>query len=490
MRNERRKRAGTVSRKTGPAEKLRGANLGNWLVLEKWMQPSMFAGTDAEDETWYHRRMQKDPELRERLRRHRETYVTEEDFRQIAAAELNLVRIPVPYYVFGDREGIQGCVGYLDRAFVWAEKYGLRILIDLHTVPGGQNGYDNGGIVGVCRWHRNGADVEYVLSVLERLAERYGKREGLFGIEVVNEPISYIVWRFAESTRMAADPEEAEGSGAVPTEFLRDFYRRAYARLRKVLPEDKAVVFHDGFRSGPWIRFFRREKMKNVYLDMHPYIWAMEMFVPFHRPWVYRIYLAFQRARIRKLQRSVPVLVGEWCVCNHWTHDLPGFAGYGKEHRKRELPGNPGINAASRALERAEREAEKLKREAEHLRLEAEKKLEKTERRAEEALGIEGLLPEKKRKSPKRGERNPAATAGLPAGTAKERRRRAREIAKLELAAWREAAGWCYWSWKLEPEPNAGRGKTVYSGANFWKAGWDLRWCLNNGWMPKHAGRF
>ena len=170
MRNERRKRAGTVSRKTGPAEKLRGANLGNWLVLEKWMQPSMFADTDAEDETWYHRRMQKDPELRERRRRHRETYVTEEDFRQIAAAELNLVRIPVPYYVFGDREGIPGCVGYLDRAFVWAEKYGLRILIDLHTVPGGQNGYDNGGIVGVCRWHRNGADVEYVLSVLERLA--------------------------------------------------------------------------------------------------------------------------------------------------------------------------------------------------------------------------------------------------------------------------------------------------------------------------------
>ena len=138
----------------------------------------------------------------------------------------------------------------------------------------------------------------------------------------------------------------------------------------------------------------------------------------------------------------------------------------------------------------AEREAEKLKREAEHLRLEAEKKLEETERRAEEALGIEGLLPEKKRKSPKSGKRNPSAPAGLPAGTAKERRRRAREIAKLELAAWREAAGWCYWSWKLEPDPHAGRGKTVYSGANFWKAGWDLRWCLNNGWMPKHAGRF
>ena len=455
---------------TGAGEKLRGTNLGNWLVLEKWMQPAMFAGTDAEDEAWYYRRMRRFPELSERLREHRETYVTEEDFRRIAAAELNLVRIPVPYYVFGDREGLPGCIKYLDRAFVWAERYGLRILIDLHTVPGGQNGYDNGGIVGVCRWHRNDDDVEYVLSVLERLGKRYGKRDGLFGIEVVNEPISHIVWRFAESTRMAVDPEEAAGSEAVPTEFLRAFYRRAYARLRAVLPEDKAVVFHDGFRYGPWRLFFRREKMKNVYLDMHPYIWAMEMFVPFHRLWAYRVYLAFQRARIRKLQRFIPVLIGEWCVCNHWTHDLPGFRKFGKRHRKLEPAGNPGVNAAARALEKAEYEAEKLrretKREAEKLRQEAEKLL------GMETFGQEAFVRKKESVHPE-----------LPEGTAAERRRRVREVAKLELASWREAAGWCYWSWKLDPE-------SVYSGAAFWKAGWDLRWCLGHGWMPKHAGRF
>ena len=351
-----------------------------------------------------------------------------------------------------------------------AERYGLRILIDLHTVPGGQNGYDNGGIVGVCRWHRNDDDVEYVLSVLERLGKRYGKRDGLFGIEVVNEPISHIVWRFAESTRMAVDPEEAAGSEAVPTEFLRAFYRRAYARLRAVLPEDKAVVFHDGFRYGPWRLFFRREKMKNVYLDMHPYIWAMEMFVPFHRPWAYRVYLAFQRARIRKLQRFIPVLIGEWCVCNHWTHDLPGFRKFGKRHRKLEPAGNPGVNAAARALEKAEYEAEKLrrdtKREAEKLRQEAEKLL------GMETFGQEAF-----------GRKKESVHPELPEGTAAERRRRVREVAKLELASWREAAGWCYWSWKLDPE-------SVYSGAAFWKAGWDLRWCLGHGWMPKHAGRF
>ena len=30
--------------------KVKGVNLGNWLVLEKWMSPSLFDGTTAEDE--------------------------------------------------------------------------------------------------------------------------------------------------------------------------------------------------------------------------------------------------------------------------------------------------------------------------------------------------------------------------------------------------------------------------------------------------------
>ena len=36
-------------------DKIIGTNLGNWLVLEKWMQPFIFKGTRAEDETWLNR---------------------------------------------------------------------------------------------------------------------------------------------------------------------------------------------------------------------------------------------------------------------------------------------------------------------------------------------------------------------------------------------------------------------------------------------------
>ena len=153
-------------------------NLGNWLVLEKWMSPALFEGTDAEDEYWLPRQLSREV-YEARIKIHRSEYITERDFVTIKRMGMNTVRIPVPYFVFGDREPFLGCVKELDRAFNWAETYGLKILLDLHTAPLGQNGFDNGGICGVCKWSQSPEEIEFVLSVLERLGERYGKRKGL-----------------------------------------------------------------------------------------------------------------------------------------------------------------------------------------------------------------------------------------------------------------------------------------------------------------------
>ena len=299
-------------------KKIKGVNLGNWLVLEKWMLPELFEGTGAEDEVWLNRKMNP-AELKEKMKEHRDTFITEQDFAFIKEQGIWLLRIPVPYFIFGDRPPFNGCVEYLDKAFDWAEKYGLQILIDLHTVPGSQNGYDNGGLTGVCKWCKNPEEVEFALTVLERLAKRYGQREGLYGLEVLNEPISFLVYATAPSTGKAVDKEEAKGSGYVPLPFLENFYRNAYRRLRKILPENKTIVFHDGFRLRHWGKFFRKEHMKNVVLDTHIYIFAMESFVPIHMPWVYQIYIKSQQRLIERIQRDVPVVVGEWCICNKYA---------------------------------------------------------------------------------------------------------------------------------------------------------------------------
>lgn len=299
-------------------KKIKGVNLGNWLVQEKWMLPELFEGTGAEDEVWLNRKMNP-AELKEKMKEHRDTFITEQDFAFIKEQGIWLLRIPVPYFIFGDRPPFNGCVEYLDKAFDWAEKYGLQILIDLHTVPGSQNGYDNGGLTGVCKWCKNPEEVEFALTVLERLAKRYGQRQGLYGIEVLNEPISFLVYATAPSTGKAVDKEEAKGSGYVPLPFLENFYRNAYRRLRKILPENKTIVFHDGFRLRHWGKFFRKEHMKNVVLDTHIYIFAMESFVPIHMPWVYQIYIKSQQRLIERIQRDVPVVVGEWCICNKYA---------------------------------------------------------------------------------------------------------------------------------------------------------------------------
>lgn len=300
-------------------KKIKGVNLGNWLVLEKWMNPTMFVGTDCEDETWLCRTLPKDLK-QERYTQHRSTYITERDFAYIAGKGLNAVRIPVPYFIFGDVEPFIGCVEYLDKAFNWAEKYNLQILIDLHTAPGGQNGFDNGGICGVCKWCQNPDEVEFVLTVLERLAQRYGTRDGLWGIEILNEPISEELWNLADIPNRypAVDKEEAEGSGGVPSDFLRTFYVDAYRRIRKYLPLDKVIVFHDGFRLREWKDFMREEEFVNVVLDTHMYLMMAE-FMGFGNnldAYIELIEKNFAKD-VEEMQGFFPVIVGEWCVFNN-----------------------------------------------------------------------------------------------------------------------------------------------------------------------------
>ncbi len=292
---------------------IKGVNLGNWLVLEKWMSPGLFAGTTAEDE--YYLPTQLPREVYEaRIKTHRAEYITERDFTRIKAMGMNTVRIPVPYFIFGDREPFIGCVEELDCAFNWAERHGLKILIDLHTAPNSQNGFDNGGISGVCKWSQEPEEVEFELTVLERLAQRYGRREGLWGIEVINEPITEETWEQmgVQERYPAVDPVKAAGTKPNTLEFIRQFYLDAYDRLRKYLPEEKYVVIHDAFLLKAWKDFMREDKYKNVVLDTHQYLMmaegmGCEQTVEGYVKFIQEHY----EADIREMQEYFPVVCGE-----------------------------------------------------------------------------------------------------------------------------------------------------------------------------------
>ena len=131
---------------------IKGVNLGNWLVLEKWMSPALFEGTTAEDEYYLPRQLSKEV-YEARIKIHRAEYITERDFLHIKALNLNCVRILFLFYLWRQRAIYRLYFKNLDNAFNWAKKYDLQILLDLHTAPEGTKiGFDNGGICGVCKW--------------------------------------------------------------------------------------------------------------------------------------------------------------------------------------------------------------------------------------------------------------------------------------------------------------------------------------------------
>ena len=240
---------------------LRGVNLGGWLVLEKWITPSLFAGLKATDETSYCVELGT-AEATKRLRHHWETFITRDDFAWLQRAGINAVRLPVGHWLFGPDYPyhrsyggtrypfVEGGVAIVDRVFQWAEEFSLRVLLDLHAAPGCQNGFDNGGIIGVCEWHTREEYIQHALDVLERLAGRYASSPALHGIETLNEPR----WD-------------------IPTELLKRYHSEAYRRIRRSCPAGQVtVVFHDGFRSfREYAGLLQGPEFQNVAFDIHRY---------------------------------------------------------------------------------------------------------------------------------------------------------------------------------------------------------------------------
>ena len=244
-----------------PGDRLRGVNLGGWLLLEKWITPSLFAGLAATDETTYCAELGLDEATR-RLHHHWQTFITRDDFAWLARTGINAVRLPVGHWLFGPdypyhrsygsarHPFVVGGLAIVDQVFAWAAEFGLRVVLDLHAAPGCQNGFDNGGILGVCEWHTDETYINHTLDVLERLAERYGDHPALHAIEALNEPR----WD-------------------IPTNLLKRFTRAAYERIRRHCPAERvSVVFHDGFRNfREYAGFLQAPEFQNVVLDIHRY---------------------------------------------------------------------------------------------------------------------------------------------------------------------------------------------------------------------------
>lgn len=262
--------------------KKHGVNLGSWLILEKWLTPSLFAGTDAHDEYTFMRTKG----AARKIEKHRQTFITEADFAWLRDHRVTFVRIPVGYWLFEATDGYTPTVKYLDTAMEWAARYGIEVLIDFHGARGSQNGFDNSGKAGSAEWFDHESYRHDTIRTLSRIAERYKDSPALWGIELLNEPLA---------------------KGHVRT--LVSFYRAAYKELRAIVRPGTHIVFHDGFQPLLLTGALWPRKQYPILMDVHWYafpIGGTSLHTYLKKSSRYRKLL------LRFLQLWQPVLVGEW----------------------------------------------------------------------------------------------------------------------------------------------------------------------------------
>ncbi|MBC8138120.1 MAG: glycoside hydrolase family 5 protein [Fibrella sp.] len=288
------------------ARKWRGVNLGGWLVLEKWMTPSVFAGVDAGDEWTFCQKLGK-AAATARIKKHRDNWIKDSDFAWIAARGLNAVRLPVGYWIAEEAPPYVSGWDTVERAFRLAKKHGLGVLLDLHGAPGSQNGMDHSGHSGELGWHGSRSNINHTLRVLENLALRCKGFDNLLGIELLNEPR----WD-------------------VPMDVIKQFYRDAYPRVRKHLRADRAVVIHDAFRSGEWADGFGKTGMTNLILDTHLYQCYTDD--DRKRDMHAQVELAVlgRKRQLDNMQKHLPVIVAEWS-CGLPPESLRGLDGFERD---------------------------------------------------------------------------------------------------------------------------------------------------------------
>ncbi|KAF8377279.1 hypothetical protein HHK36_030654 [Tetracentron sinense] len=129
------------------------------------------------------------------MREHRSTFIVEEDFKFISENGLNAVRIPVGWWIASDPTPpmpfAAGSLQALDNAFAWAQKYKVKVIIDLHAAPGSQNGWEHSGSRdGSQEWGKTDENIQETVAVIEFLTARYTKNPSLYAVELINEPLS------------------------------------------------------------------------------------------------------------------------------------------------------------------------------------------------------------------------------------------------------------------------------------------------------------
>ncbi|PFH46075.1 glycoside hydrolase family 5 protein [Amanita thiersii Skay4041] len=246
-------------------DRIYGVNLGGLFVLEPFIAPELFQRyPSAEDEWDISKAMRADSTNGgiNQLEDHYKTFIDEQDIAEIAGAGLNFIRIPLAFWAIETWEGepflTRTSWKYFLQILDWARKYGLRVCLDLHAVPGSQNGYNHSGRVSALNFLSGNmgiANAERTLYYIRVLTEFISQPEyrdliPIFGI--VNEALV----------------------NTIGMDQMTSFYLRAHDMIRSITGVGEGngpyIAIHDGFNSvSNWAGFLQGSD--RIMMDQHKY---------------------------------------------------------------------------------------------------------------------------------------------------------------------------------------------------------------------------
>ena len=238
----------------------RGVNLGGWLSLEPFITPSLFnyeSDKGIVDE--YTLCAYLAARCASTLEQHYATFVTEDTFREIADAGLDHVRIPYSYWAVqtydGDPYLFRTSWRYLLRGIEWARKHGLRVNLDVHGLPGSQNGWNHSGRQGMIGW-MNGTNGDVNV---QRSLDMHDRLSKFFAQDRYRNIISH--YGLANEPKMTF----------LPASSVIDWTGKVHNMVRSNGMKDTVVVFGDGFMGlNKWQG--KLTGLDNLALDIHQYV--------------------------------------------------------------------------------------------------------------------------------------------------------------------------------------------------------------------------
>jgi endoglucanase len=282
--------------------RLRGVNLGGWLLWEGWIIGGGYNG-----ETAMTKRLAKIVGSARSARfktQMRDAFVTQADLDAIRAAGFDHVRVPFNHLLLETDEQpfVYSTGGWarLDRLLEMAERAGVLVILDLHAAPGSQTITFMADYTGAPDLWGDRKAQDRTVALWQAIAGRYRDREVILGYDLLGEPAC--TWQ--------------------PEVNLPGLYRRVTAAIREVDPSH-AVIVEGNWASHDFSMLGRIDD--NQVYSPHQYTVPRDDFSAQLDGWI-----AKGRAD------GVPVWIGEWGetdpVTGRAQRDLfaskPGLAGW------------------------------------------------------------------------------------------------------------------------------------------------------------------